>query len=146
MLFQKWNCGRHIDEVTKLDFGKLLTMEEPFPHVVASLAPHTVKAGQVAEVELKPGGVWPVRVLAVCGPLLEVRPLGSKKVQWFDSSLGVWPWRSGKSLAAPADLGQEVGDDGSQDWRERLQNEVGDTGLVNALPAGQGNCPVDSWR
>ena len=40
-------------------------MEEPFPHVVASLAPHTVKAGQVAEVELKPGGVWPVRVLAV---------------------------------------------------------------------------------
>ena len=121
-------------------------MEEPFPHVVASLAPHTVRAGHVAEVELKPGGVWPVRILAVCGPLLEVRPLGSKKVQWFDSSLGVWPWRSGKSLATPADLGQEGGDDGSQDWRERHQDEVGDAGLVNALPAGQGNCSMDSWR
>ena len=49
-------------------------MEEPFPHVVASLAPHTVKVGLVAELELEKG-VWPARVVAVCGPLLQVQPL-----------------------------------------------------------------------
>ena len=125
-------------------------MEEPFPHVVHSLAPHTVKAGLVAELELKPGegGVWPARVVAVCGPLLEVQPLGGKGAQWYDSNLGVWPWRSGRQLLAPKDLQLDGGDDCApqEDWHARFQDEVGDLGLGKALPPGHGNCPADSWR
>ena len=123
-------------------------MEEPFPHVVASLAPHTVKVEMVAELELNPGEekrVWPARVVAVCGPLLQVRPLGGKRVQWYDSNLGVWPWRSGRQLAPPSDLVLEAGD-AFQNWHDRFQDEVGQSGLVKALPPGHGNCPVDSWR
>lgn len=124
-------------------------MEEPFPHVAASLAPHTVKAGLVAELELNPDkvGVWPARVVAVCGPLLQVRPLGEKRVQWYDINLGVWPWRSGRQLSPPSDLCLEAGGEGaSQDWHARFQDEVGESGLAQALPPGHGNCPADTWR
>ena len=123
-------------------------MEEPFPHVVASLAPHTVKAGLVAELKLNADeGVWPARVVAVCGPLLEVRPLGGDLVQWYDSNLGVWPWRSGRQLSPPKALCLDARDDGApQDWHDRFQDEVGESGLAKVLPPGHGNCPADSWR
>ena len=123
-------------------------MEEPFPHVIASLAPLTFKTGQVAELELSAGGVWPARVIAVCGPLLEVRPLGGEQVQWYDSNMGVWPWRSGRQLVPPPDLSLDAGGGGaSQDWHARFQEQmVGESKLTKALPPGHGNCPADSWR
>ena len=123
-------------------------MEEPFPHVGASLAPHTVKAGLVAELELNSKeGVWPARVVAVCGPLLEVRPLGADREQWYNSDLGVWPWRSGRQLSPPKDICPDTdGDSAPLDWHDRFQDEVGESGLDKALLPGHGNCPADSWR
>ena len=73
--------------------------EDLFPHVTASLAGHTVSAGQVAELLLRPPGLWPALVRAALGPLLEVAPLGGGVVTWYDAGKASGPGARGRAPA-----------------------------------------------
>ena len=122
--------------------------EDLFPHVTASLAGHTVSAGQVAELLLRPPGLWPALVRAALGPLLEVAPLGGGAVTWYDAGKGVWPWgegaRSGRGLVPPPGVKAK---EEEHDWYEVLEREVeGVPRLATALAPGAGTCPADSLR
>ena len=120
---------------------------EQFPHVLRSLAPHTVLPGLLAEVDLE-GSLWPVQVKAVCGPLLEVRPLGRLETRWYDSRRGVWPWgearNRGVGLTPPSSISAK--EEGS-DWYQALEAEATPLPpLLSPLLPGAGHCPSESLR
>ena len=88
------------------------------------------------------------QVVTVCGPLLEVSPLGCPSLtRWFDSRRGVWPWGEGevRGLGPPAEVLGRCAT--AREWYSLLEGEAALLPrLTTPLAPGAGSCPADSLR
>ena len=84
----------------------------------------------------------------MCGPLLEVSPLGCPALtRWYDSRRGVWPWGEGETrgLTPPSEVLGRCGT--AREWYSLLEGEAAPLPrLTTPLAPGAGSCPADSLR